>query len=277
MKYIIMCGGNYDGWDKPKQLQEIKGEPIVARTIRLLRDAGIKDISISTIHDGFDVFGVPVLRHENDYHVRKYNDYDGYWCNAFYITDEPTCYIFGDVVFSDMAIRTIVGTDTDGILLFGSKAPYAPEYPKWYEEPFAFKVQDTELLRWTIGEVKRLDSIGAFNRRPIAWEFWNVSQGGDPNHINPNYCVINDYTCDIDKPSEIDMVASRVKQGGQTMATKKTETKTRKPRAKKEQAEQVTYKGQKYEVLERQPDKLKLTDGLIHFWAKAKDVKEAKA
>lgn len=47
---------------------------------------------------------------------------------------------------------------------------------------------------------------------------------------------------------------------------KKTETKKKK--------DIVTYRGQDYTVLEREPDKLKLTDGLIHFWAKAKDVEE---
>ena len=38
--------------------------------------------------------------------------------------------------------------------------------------------------------------------------------------------------------------------------------------------DKVTYKGTEYEVLERLPDRLELTDGLIHFWVKAKDVTE---
>lgn len=274
-----MCGGIYDGWDKPKQLQDVNGEPIVARTIRLLHDAKVKDISISTIHDGFDSFGVPVLRHDNSYHAHKYNDYEGYWCECFYITDEPTCYVFGDVVFSSDAIKTIVETEVDSIMLFGSKEPFAPEYPKWYIEPFAFKVQDTDRLKWAIEEVKRLDSTGAFHRRPIAWEVWNVICGTDPNAINNSYVAINDYTCDIDYPYEIDLIKRFVKQGGSAMATKKTETKakpkqgTRKPRAKKQQADRVTYKGQTFTVLDRTDNRVMLTDGTMHFWVWAKDVK----
>lgn len=50
------------------------------------------------------------------------------------------------------------------------------------------------------------------------------------------------------------------------MATKKTTTK-------KQKKDMVTYHGQKYEVMERQPDKVKLTDGLIHFWTSVKNVK----
>lgn len=212
-KYIIMCGGRYKVWDKPKQLIEVKGEPIVARTIRLLREAGVSDISISSQNPVFEQFGVPVLVHDDDYYVRDYNDYDGYWCNAFYPTDEPTCYVFGDVVFSPAAIRTIVETETDDIMFFGSKPPFAPEYPKPWVEPFAFKVYDTDHLKAACAEVKRLDKQGAFYRKPIAWELWNVIRGIDPNGVDPSYVAINDYTCDIDKGSEVSAVVQAVMEG----------------------------------------------------------------
>lgn len=202
-KYIIMCGGHYAAWNRPRQLIEVNGEPIVARTIRLLRNEGVEDISISSNNLVFEQFGVPVLKHRNDYDARAYNDMDGYWCNAFYPTDVPTCYIFGDVVFSPKAIRTIVDTPTNDIMLFGSKPPFAPEYPKIWIEPFAFKVADTEHLKRACEEVKRLDRLGKFNRKPIAWETWNVICGTDPNRINQSYVAINDYTCDVDKGSEI--------------------------------------------------------------------------
>ena len=197
-----MAGGHYRKWDRPRQLIEYKGEPIIARTIRLLKENGIKDIAISSNNDVFKDFGVPLLKHENDYDAWGYNDNTGYWCNAFYPTNDPACYVFGDVVFSDNAIRQIVNYKTDSIMLFGSKEPFASDYPKVYIEPFAFKVQDQNLLHWAIKEVKRLDSVGAFNRKPIAWELWSVICGTNPNTINNSYVAINDYTCDIDNPEE---------------------------------------------------------------------------
>ena len=208
MRYIIMCGGEYQKWATPRQLTVINGETIVARTIRLLREHGVGDIAISSNNPVFEQFGVPVLQHENDYYARKYDDMDGYWCNAFYPTDEPTCYIFGDVVFSPSAIETIVNYQTDDIMLFGSRQPFAPEYPKWYIEPFAFKVNDTQHLRDAIQKVKQFAKEGRFHRKPIAWELWNVVCGTDPNQINPNYVAINDYTCDIDNPEEISQIAN---------------------------------------------------------------------
>ena len=212
-KYIIMCGGHYVKWQTPRQLTEVQGEPLVARTIRLLREAGVDDISISSDNPVFNQFGVPVLVHDDDYTARQYNDMDGYWCNAFYPTDVPTCYVFGDVAFSPAAIKTIVETDTDDIMLFGSKPPFAPEYPKPWIEPFAFKVHDTDHLKEACAEVKRLDKLGKFNRKPIAWELWNIICKGDPNTIDQSYVAINDYTCDVDKEGEISGVIQGVING----------------------------------------------------------------
>ena len=211
MKYIIMCGGTYPKWEKPRQLIEINGEPIVARTIRLLKENGIDDIAISSDNSVFEAFGVPVLKHDNYYYALEYNFSDGFWCNAFYPTDEPTCYLFGDVVYSPEAIKTIISTETDDIAFFGSAPPFSRWYPKPYEEPFAFKVVDTQHLREAIEDVKRLYNENRFAREPIAWELWNViSRGpdGDVNHIDfGSFTIINDYTCDIDRPSEAKLVS----------------------------------------------------------------------
>ena len=207
MKYIIMCGGNYRAWEKPRQLLLFLGEPIVARTIRLLRENGIDDIVITSNKKGFGGFGVPVISHYNSYDAIAYNKSHGNWCDAFYPTDYPVCYLFGDVVYSESAIRTIIETETDDIMLFGSAPPFSPEYPKRWIEPFAFKVQDASHMYDAIEAVKRLDKAGKFRHRPIAWEVWNVISRGPDGDVNTidydSYEHINDWTCDIDKPSEI--------------------------------------------------------------------------
>lgn len=198
-----MCGGTYREWEKPRHLLEYNGETIVGRTIRLLKEQGVKDISISTDNPLFANFGLPILKHENDYDAKGYNDNTGYWCSGFYPMDEPTCYIFGDVIFSPEAIKTIVEYETDDIMLFGSKPPFAKEYPKKYIEPFAFKVGNQSKFRNAIGMVKQYDQQKRFKRKPIAWELWSVIRGTNPNKIDYSYVVINDYTCDIDHPNEI--------------------------------------------------------------------------
>lgn len=207
MIYIIMCGGHYSAWETPRQLTEIKGEPIVARTIRLLRECGVENIAISTHDERFAEFGVPLLGHENRFDVQKDHTVDC-WVSAFYPTEEPACYLMGDVVFSPEAIRTITGTKTDSIQFFASAPPFSRHYIKRYAEPFAFKVADQARFRAAIDFVKANMHTGIFTRHPIAWELWQVINGFDVRNINyGSYQVINDYTCDIDKPADAEQIS----------------------------------------------------------------------
>lgn len=200
MRYIIMCGGDYP-WETPRQMLDINGEPMVARTIRLLRENGVTDIAISTHDDRFSRFGVPLLAHENDYNDKG----GGAWVNAFYPTSDPVCYILGDVVFSPEAIRKIVETPTESIQFFASAPPFPECYIKPYAEPFAFKVKDQKRFRAAIDFVRANEETGIFCRRPIAWELWQVINGENVIDINyHNYAVINDYTSDVDAPSDIE-------------------------------------------------------------------------
>ena len=204
MIYILMCGGKYRKWQTPRHLTEIDGEKLVARTIRQLKENGVEDIAISSDTPLFDEFGVPRLVHNNSYDANGYNDFTGYWCDAFYPTEEPVCYIFGDVVFSDEAVKTIVETETDSIEFFASAPPFSPLYLKHSAEPFALKVVDTEHLKTSIAKLKQLDAWKVFARKPIMWELWQVIKGTPINIIDyTNYTVINDYTCDIDDPEDI--------------------------------------------------------------------------
>ena len=208
MRYIIMCGGTYKKWQTPKQLIEIGGEAIVARTIRLLRENGVEDIAISSNDKRFERFGVPMLKHDNPFVVDYDRTLSGCWVDAFYPTDEPTCYVLGDVFFSPEAIREIVETETDSIEFFASAPPFAPEYPKPWAEPFALKVIDTDRLKSGIRNVKRLDEQKLFSRNPIMWELWTVIVGGEINTIDyGSYHAINDYTCDVDDDGDAERMA----------------------------------------------------------------------
>lgn len=212
MKYIIMCGGQY-GDSIPKQLLKVLGERIIERTIRLLRAYGVDDIAISTNRYCFNYLsaklGVPILVHDNDYIFGHEENHR--WLKAFYPHDEPVCYIFGDVYFSENAIRTIVKDQTDSIQFYASAPPFSENYLKTWAEPFALKVMDPDLFFKKIKECHELDLKGAFHREAVSWELWQVIKGTELDVIDyTNYCVINDYTCDIDDEIEARYFESKV-------------------------------------------------------------------
>ena len=110
MKYILMCGGEYNEFTKPKQLLKVNGEVLIERTIRLLKENGITDIAISTNNPAFDYLDIEKLRHKNEYTHDDNNNGKpkGCWLNAYYPTEEECCYLHGDTYFTDKAIKTII-------------------------------------------------------------------------------------------------------------------------------------------------------------------------
>lgn len=212
MKYIIMCGGKYEKWKIPRQLFPINGEPIVARTIRLLIDAGVSknDIFISSNYPDFEKYA-PVLYHTNKYEGYRNGDNNGFWTDCFYKSNTPICYIFGDVVFSPEAIRTIVETETDDIQFFASAPPFTKDYIKPWAEPFALKVVNQTHLQSAIKMTELFYKQGRFKRKPIMWELWQVITNHKLNDIDyKSYVVINDYTCDIDYPEDLKRIEQYV-------------------------------------------------------------------
>lgn len=203
MKYIIMCGGNYSWWKTQKHLIELNGEPLVARTIRLLRENGINDIAISTNKpELFERFGVEVIDTQKSFTLAEGKGYSGRWLSGFVPTEELVCYLFGDVIFSPNAIKTIINTPTNDIEFFASAPPFGLGYRKPYAEPFGFKVSNQKHFRESI---EKALAWNGWRREPVSWELWQVIKGTKCNHIDyTNYTAINDYTCDIDHPSEID-------------------------------------------------------------------------
>lgn len=226
-KYVILADSSI-GFKTPKQLTEINGEPLVKRTIRLLKENGVKDILITSHDKRFDNLGA--TRYEplyNDY-VPNYQNYKlnkGYWVSAFpyELLDEPICFLMGDVYYSENAIKTIVNSKTDSILFFCTYQNKDERYIKKHDEPLGFKVVDTTFFKYHINKVKEYKDSGEAFREPIAWELYR-SINGQPlkeHYMTKNYIAINDESCDIDTLNDI--IRLRIKLGGNMIKLQATE------------------------------------------------------
>ena len=207
MKYVIMCGGTYLEWETPKQLLEIHGEALVDRTIRLLKAEGAEDICITATDPRFEDRGVPVLKHENNFITDGERTLSGYWLDAFYPRfpgNTQVTYIFGDVYFTENAIRTIVHANVKRNTLVGHPDAKNPEHHN-IGEPFAYIVTDYRLFMYGVECVKRMRDAGLLLREPIVWELYRYLNGFDVNvqWINDaTYICIDDGTIDADTPEK---------------------------------------------------------------------------
>ena len=216
-----MCCGYYEQWETPKHLQVINEERIIERTLRLLRENGAKDIYISSNDSRYDEFA-PRLEHENSYRYEN-GKLTGYWLDAFYPKfrkGTKVTYIFGDVYFSEDAIKQIVNCTEDGNILFGSKGALRTD--RLWGEPYAFVVNDIATFYKGIKAVKRIQDEGGITNKgrdgiAISWELYRYLNGFDVNEhrVRPEtYKVIDDYTDDADTPEKLERIRSRVQKYG---------------------------------------------------------------
>lgn len=205
MKYIIMAGGEYERFKTPKHLSVVKGEVIIKRTIRLLKENGIKDIAISSNNPMFDGLGVPRLEHTNTY-KQVNGTQEGYWLDAYYPVEEPVCYLYGDVYYSENAIKTIINYKSDKNILFGTSDAKNKYHNNW-GEPFAYLVNDYSTFFKGIEDVKRLQDKGFTKRMPVTWELYRYLNNLDVNVqrvLDDTYVAIDDETMDVDSPEELE-------------------------------------------------------------------------
>lgn len=206
MKYIIMCGGVYKAFKTPKQLSVVRGEVLIERTIRLLKENDVNEIYISSNDSVFDKYA-PRLENKDNNLVVENGKSTGYWLDAFYPINESVCYIFGDVYFSPDAIKTIVEYQSTENVLFGTGIAKNEEHQNW-GEPFAYKVNKYEEFMNGVKAVKKLFDEGKTIRHPIVWELYRYLHNLDINiqRITTDYVCIDDYTIDIDLPERIDKI-----------------------------------------------------------------------
>lgn len=216
MEFVIMCGGYYEHFDRPKALCVVGGETIIARTLRLLKDIGISEdyIHITATDPRFNVYGVDVLKHTNTYRYEG-GKLKGYWLDAFYPlfpADTKVTYLYGDVVYTREALETIVRCDRPGNILFGTRKAKNRKHEN-KGEPFAYKVDCYPVFLAGIEAVKRMYDAGQLVRHPITWELYRYLNGLDVNVqavLDDTYICIDDGTIDIDDPSRIPIVEAKL-------------------------------------------------------------------
>lgn len=97
----------------PKHLVKINGESILARTIRLLQENGIEDIIITSQDKRYDFKNtIRIPQTDRDCEIDRFEE-------SVLKNITEVCYIYGDVYYTEEAIKTIINTGQQGIHFFG--------------------------------------------------------------------------------------------------------------------------------------------------------------
>ena len=186
MLYVLMCAGKGTRWNNyqgvPKHLIKINGEPLLGRTTRLLKKYGINNYIITTNDVRYKEYGQTRPQSYTDCEVDRFEDID----------NEEICYLYGDVYYTEEALKSIINTPTDEILFFGSNF-----------EIFAIKIVNKGLFMEHKNRVKELYLKNEIDRC-IGWEVYRSLNNIPFNEhiINDRYFYILDGTDDIDYPED---------------------------------------------------------------------------
>lgn len=196
MKYVIMCAGNGKRWGNykgvPKHLIKINHEPLLARTTRLLKRY-TNNYVITGSNSLYSLYGYLIPQTNNDCEIDRFEE----------VKDDEICYLYGDVYYTEEAMKTIVETPTDDILFFGSD-----------NEIFAIKIKNKDLFMEHKHKVKELYMKNEIDRC-IGWEVYRSLNNIPFNEhkITERYVLINDGTDDIDYPWDYENFINKCKGG----------------------------------------------------------------
>jgi len=190
-----MCAGLGTRWSNylgvPKHLITINGETLLGRTTRLLKENGITDYIITGCDERYKEYGELIDQTDKDCEIDRFEEYP---------TNGYICYLYGDVYYTEEAMKTIINTDAEDIMFFGSE---------W--EIFAIKVKDKDLFYKHKHIVKDLYQNGVVNRC-IGWEIYRSLHCINFNDhiISERYTKILDGTDDIDYPEDYENFIQRM-------------------------------------------------------------------
>ena len=206
MTAIIMAAGQSKRWQthrgfENKYLVEVDGEPIYARTLRILKEMGCPEIYLSTNNED-------LKKHPEYYYAANKTgaEIDRFLnTRALWKTKKQLIYFYGDVYYTRDALEKIYTKRVQDFAAFGRYGT-TPEFSgQKTHEIFALAVKDPMLLQKACDCVYGLYQKGKL-KRCQGWQVYRAmlgippTRGGAPNL--KKLVTISDITTDFDKGSD---------------------------------------------------------------------------
>lgn len=221
---IIICAGEATRWSGylgvPKHFAPLGGEPILYRTVRLIREH-IPDAKIHVVaRDGDDRYRVPgttlyvpKLDWEHNRDADKFLSSQDLWSRQ-----HRTIVFYGDVYFTDAAMKAISAHQVREWTLFARFGPSHLTGTRW-GECFAQSFWPEHLDRHlaALERIARLSRQGVLHRCG-GWESYRAILGTPDREMHlhrrgGHFYEIDDMTDDLDFPEDYDRLAAALEKG----------------------------------------------------------------
>ncbi|WMJ72946.1 NTP transferase domain-containing protein [Cytophagaceae bacterium ABcell3] len=199
LSVVVLCAGKSSRFKQhyPKHLATIQGIPSIVRVIKQLKRNNVHDISMTVSEDNqkyFKNIKVNKILGSDKREIDRFrNAFD------FINNKEKVLFLYGDVVYHDSDIQTILNSAKEtGNKFFGRYGKNTLTH-KPYGELFGILINDKEKFFNTVNKVVDLYDKKLI-KREIGWEVYRVSEGLDPlvHKIKDNFIELSQLTDDYD-------------------------------------------------------------------------------
>ena len=194
-KFVIMADGTGERWENymgiPKHLVEINGEPVIARTVRLLNEMmpGECEVIVTSHDKRYEFAGS--RRHEplnNNLEIDRFTEE---------LIEDNMCFLYGDTYYTEEALRQILDIENDDVLFFGNEKSIV-----------AINVRNSKMFDEHVANVRQLFIDGKIERC-VGWQVYQSITGQDFNKkavMGDRFIVLDDRTTDINTSEEYNKI-----------------------------------------------------------------------
>ena len=190
MRFVIMADGQGTRWNNymgvPKHLALVNGEPVLGRTVRLLREVADDSEIIITSHDPrYEFEGA--TRHEPEHNVYEIDRF------TRELVCDDMCFLYGDTVYDQDVLADIAASEVSDILFYGNR-----------KSVVAVRIGDADFFREHFDRVRDLFTEGAIEKCK-GWQIYQSVTGQDLHEkpvIGEKFVLVDERTTDINTPEE---------------------------------------------------------------------------
>ena len=192
MRFVIMADGQGTRWNNymgvPKHLALVDGEPVLGRTVRLLREVAAEaadqepEIIITSHDERYEFEGA--TRHEPENNIYEIDRF------TTELVCDDMCFLYGDTVY---VLADIVASDAEDILFYGNR-----------KSVVAVRIGDAKLFRKHFERVRNLFIDGIIEKCK-GWQIYQSVTGQDLREkpvIGEKFVLVDEHTTDINTPEE---------------------------------------------------------------------------